>query len=314
LARKIPAIVKLIRNYNPEPINHAFQKNVSYSQLSMFRQCPKKWSLQYKEGHKQYTPTIHTVFGSALHEAIQHYLTVMYDKSGAAADREDIIGLFEEKLSEEYRVQYKKNGDSHFSNAVELREFFEDGVNIINYLKKNRSRYFSRKNTHLAGCEVPIIVTPNKRYTNVVYQGYLDVVLYHEYSDTFTIIDIKTSTKGWSKWAKKDEDKQFQLILYKKFFSETFNIPLEKINIEFFIVKRKLYESEDYVIPRIQQFVPASGKVKMNKATRALDEFITKVFDRKGYADVEHQATPDNPNNKCDWCAFYKTHLCPATF
>jgi hypothetical protein len=314
LARKIPAIVKLIRNYNPEPINHAFQKNVSYSQLSMFRQCPKKWSLQYKEGHKQYTPTIHTVFGSALHEAIQHYLTVMYDKSGAAADREDIIGLFEEKLSEEYRVQYKKNGDSHFSNAVELREFFEDGVNIINYLKKNRSRYFSRKNTHLAGCEVPIIITPNKRYTNVVYQGYLDVVLYHEYSDTFTIIDIKTSTKGWSKWAKKDEDKQFQLILYKKFFSETFNIPLEKINIEFFIVKRKLYESEDYVIPRIQQFVPASGKVKMNKATRALDEFITKVFDRKGYADVEHQATPDNPNNKCDWCAFYKTHLCPATF
>ena len=314
MARKIPAIVKLIRNYNPEPINHAFQKNVSYSQLSMFRQCPKKWSLQYKEGHKQYTPTIHTVFGSALHEAIQHYLTVIYDKSGAAADREDIIGLFEEKLSEEYRVQYKKNGDSHFSNAVELREFFEDGVNIINYLKKNRSRYFSRKNTHLAGCEVPIIVTPNKRYTNVVYQGYLDVVLYHEYSDTFTIIDIKTSTKGWSKWAKKDEDKQFQLILYKKFFSETFNIPLEKINIEFFIVKRKLYESEDYVIPRIQQFVPASGKVKMNKATRALDEFITKVFDRKGYADVEHQATPDNPNNKCDWCAFYKTHLCPATF
>tara|TARA_Y100000356_G_C11241728_1_gene281369 strand:- start:599 stop:1543 length:945 start_codon:yes stop_codon:yes gene_type:complete len=314
LARKVPAIVKLIRNYDPEPINHAYQKNVSYSQLSMFRQCPKKWSLQYKEGHKQYTPTIHTVFGSALHEALQYYLTVMYDKSGAAADREDIIGIFEEKLSEEYRVQYKKNGDSHFSSAVELREFFEDGVNIINYLKKNRGKYFSRKTTHLAGCEVPIIITPNKRYTNVVYQGYLDVVLYHEYSDTFTIIDIKTSTKGWSKWAKKDEDKQFQLILYKKFFSETFNIPLEKINIEFFIVKRKLWESEDFTIPRIQRFIPASGKVKMNKATKALDEFITKVFDRDGYANVDHQPTPDNPNNNCNWCAFYKTHLCPATF
>ncbi len=314
MARKVPAIVKLIRNYDPEPINHAYQKNVSYSQLSMFRQCPKKWSLQYKEGHKQYTPTIHTVFGSALHEALQYYLTVMYDKSGAAADREDIIGIFEEKLSEEYRVQYKKNGDSHFSSAVELREFFEDGVNIINYLKKNRGKYFSRKTTHLAGCEVPIIITPNKRYTNVVYQGYLDVVLYHEYSDTFTIIDIKTSTKGWSKWAKKDEDKQFQLILYKKFFSETFNIPLEKINIEFFIVKRKLWESEDFTIPRIQRFVPASGKVKMNKATKALDEFITKVFDRDGYANVDHQPTPDNPNNNCNWCAFYKTHLCPATF
>ena len=314
MAKKIPSIVKLIRNYDPEPINHAFQKNVSYSQLSMFRQCPKKWSLQYKEGHKTYTPTIHTVFGSALHEALQHYLTVMYDVSGAAADRENIIGIFEEKLSEEYRVQYKKNGNSHFSDAVELREFFEDGVNIINYLIKKRSRYFSKKNTYLAGCEVPIIITPNKRYTNVVYQGYLDVVLYNETLDEWTIIDIKTSTKGWSKWAKKDEDKQFQLILYKKFFSETFNIPLEKINIEFFIVKRKLWESEDYVIPRIQQFVPASGKVKMNKATNALNEFITKVFDREGYAEVDHQPTPNNPNNNCNWCAFYKTHLCSATF
>jgi len=311
--KKIPAIVNLVRNYNPEPINHAFQKNVSFSQLSMFRQCPKKWSLQYKEGHKTYTPTIHTVFGTALHEAVQHYLTVMYDESAAAADREDIIGFFEEKLSEEYKVQYKKN-NGHFSDAVELREFFEDGVNIINYLKKNRGKYFSKRGTYLAGCEVPIIINPNKRYTNVLYQGYLDLVLYNENTNKFDIIDIKTSTKGWSKWAKKDEDKQFQLILYKKFFSETFNVPLENINIEFFIVKRKLYESEDYVIPRIQRFVPASGKVKLNKATNALNDFITKVFTREGYAEVDHKATPDNPNNNCNWCAFYKTHLCPATF
>ena len=313
MARKIPSIVKLIRNYEPEPINHGYQKNVSYSQLSMFRQCPKKWSLQYKEGHKQYTPTIHTIFGTALHEAIQHYLTVMYDTSGAAADREDIVGMFEECLRNEYAKQYKKSG-SHFSTPEELREFFEDGVTIIEYLKKKRSRYFSRRGTYLAGCEVPIIIAPNKRYNNVLYQGFLDVVLYHENSDRFTIIDIKTSTKGWSAKAKKDEDKQFQLILYKKFFSEQFNIPLDKIDIEFFIVKRKLYESEDYVIPRIQEFTPASGKVKMNKATRALDEFITKAFTQEGFAEVEHQPTPDNPNNNCNWCAFYKTHLCPATF
>ena len=188
------------------------------------------------------------------------------------------------------------------------------GVNIIEYLKKKRSRYFSKRKTYLAGCEVPIVIAPNKRYNNVLYQGFLDVVLYNETLDEWTIIDIKTSTKGWSAKAKKDEDKQFQLILYKKFFSETFNIPLEKINIEFFIVKRKLYESEDYVIPRIQEFVPASGKVKMNKATRALDEFITKVFDQKGYAEVDHQPTPNNPNNNCNWCPFHKTHLCSATF
>ena len=124
----------------------------------------------------------------------------------------------------------------------------------------------------------------------------------------------RSSTSGWNAKAKKDEDKQFQLILYKKFFSETFNVPLDDIDIEFFIVKRRLYKSEDYVIPRIQQFKPASGKVKMNRASKALEEFITKVFDREGYADVEHLPTPNNPNNNCNWCAFHKTHLCSATF
>ena len=310
--RKVPNIVKEIRNYIPETLNHAYQKNVSFSQLSMFRQCPKKWSLQYKEGHKQYTPTIHTVFGTALHEAVQHYLTVMYDESAAAADREDIIGMFEDCLREEYQKQYKRS-NSHFSSPDQLREFYDDGATIINYLIKNRNKYFSKRGWYLAGCEVPIMIMPNKRYTNVLYQGFLDVVLYHEPTKKFHIIDIKTSTSGWNARAKKDEDKQFQLILYKKFFSETFNVPLDDIDIEFFIVKRRLYKSEDYVIPRIQQFKPASGKVKMNRASKALEEFITKAFDREGYAEVEHTPTPDNPNNNCNWCAFHKTHLCPAT-
>ena len=39
--------------------------------------------------------------------------------------------------------------------------------------------------------------------------GYLDIVMYHEPTNTFKIIDIKTSTKGWGSYAKKDESKQF---------------------------------------------------------------------------------------------------------
>ena len=75
--------------------------------------------------------------------------------------------------------------------------------------------------------------------------GYLDVVTYHEATETFKIIDIKTSTKGWSDYAKKDEDKQYQLLLYKQFFSEQYGIPLDKIEIEFFILKRKVLDIDD---------------------------------------------------------------------
>jgi len=311
--KKIPQIVKEIRAYQPPEINYAYQKNVSYSQFSMYRGCPKKWSLQYKDGIKVFTSTIHTVFGTALHEVLQHYLDVMYEQSGVAADRENLVEMFENALREEYKVQYKKNGNQHFSSSEELREFFDDGVEIIRTFAKKRSQYFNKKGWYLVGCEVPIVVTPNKRYSNVIYQGYLDVVMYHEPTNTFKIIDIKTSTKGWNDKTKKDEDKQFQLILYKKFFSEQFGIPVENIDIEFFIVKRKVYDHPDFVIPRIQTFKPASGKVKLNKATKALNEFIEEVFNKDGYKEKEHE--PNASKWNCGFCPFKNNpELCNASF
>ena len=311
--KKIPQIVREIKAFQPGEINYAYQKNVSYSQFSMYRSCPRKWAIQYKEGIKVFTSTIHTVFGTALHEAVQHYLDVMYEQSGAAADREDIIGIFEDALREEYKTQYKKNGNQHFSSADELREFFEDGVEILKTIKKKRNSYFSKKGWYLVGCEVPVVITPNKRYNNVIYQGYLDVVLYHEPTNTFKIIDIKTSTRGWDEKTKKDEDKQFQLILYKKFFSEQFNVPVDNIDIEFFIVKRKVYDHPDYVIPRIQTYKPASGKVKLNKASKALEEFIEEVFDKNGYKDKEYEPNPSKWN--CGFCPFKENpDLCGASF
>jgi hypothetical protein len=126
--------------------------------------------------------------------------------------------------------------------------------------------------------------------------------MYHEPTQTFKIIDIKTSTRGWNAKVKKDEDKQFQLILYKKFFSEQFNIPIDNIDIEFFILKRKVFDHPDYVIPRIQTFTPASGKVKLNKADKALNGFIEEVFDKKGYKDKNYTPTPSKWN--CTFCPF----------
>ena len=147
MARKIPPIVKIVRNYQPEPINFGYQKNISYSQLSMFRSCPKKWALQYKEGHKKQSPSIHMVFGTAFHEVIQHYLDVMYETSGAEADRIDVIELLEEKIREEYSIQYKKNNNQHFSSSEEIQEFFQDGVQILNYFTTYLSCLITRIKT-----------------------------------------------------------------------------------------------------------------------------------------------------------------------
>jgi len=311
MKKKLPPLLKEIKSKQLPQIDFATQKLVSYSQLSMFNECPKKWSLQYKEGHKQFTSSIHTVFGTALHEVLQAYLTTMYEKSGAEADRLNTSEMLQDSLREEYKKQYKANNNQHFVKPEELSDFYEDGVSIIREFTKDKGKYFSKRGWHLVGVELPLALHPHPKLYNILFQGYLDIVMYHEPTNKIKIIDIKTSKSGWGKREKSDEQKQFQLILYKKYFAEIYNHPIENIDIEFMIVKRKLYESEDFVIKRVQLYKPASGKVKLNKVSKSIEAFVEQAFDRNGYKDVEHQPTP---HKNCNWCSFHKTHLCSATF
>jgi hypothetical protein len=201
------------------------------------------------------------------------------------------------------------DNNAHFSNANEMREFFEDGIGIINWLKKKRSWFFKRKGWYLVGCELPLVIAPNKQLSNVLYTGYLDVVLYNENTETFKIIDIKSSTKGWNKFAKKDESKQYQLLLYKQFFSQQYGIPLENIDIEFFIVKRKVLDWDDANIMsphqayRVQTFTPPSGKIKLNRAKTAINDFINECFNSSGkIKEKDYPALPSKWN--CTFCPY----------
>ena len=302
MAKKIPPIIREIKQYKPQKVNYAFQKNISYSQYSMWKKCPKQWSLQYREGHKLYSPSIHTVFGKAFHETFQHYLEVMYEKSGAEADREDISEMLKDKLREHYLDDYKKNNSQHFTSPGELQTFYEEGVEILKFIKKNRGKYFSKRGWFLVGIETPITLSPNPKYPNILYIGYLDVVLYHEPSKTFKIIDIKTSTKGWNDYTKKDEEKQFQLILYKKFFAEQFGIPEKDIDIEFFIVRREVYTEGDFPQKPVQEFSPPSGKIKISRALKAVNEFIETCFEGNSYKETE--MLPNASKWNCTFCPY----------
>ncbi len=302
MSKKIPTIVKTIRDYTPQEINYAFQKSISYSQFSIWRQCPHKWELMYKDGHSAYTSTIHTVFGTAIHETLQHYLTTVYEESGAAADRINIEEYFETKFREIYLSEYKANNSTHFSSSAEMREFYDDGISIINFLKKRRNQYFSIKNWHLVGCELPLSITPDERYKNVILKGYIDLIMYNENTNKLKIYDIKTSTRGWNEAIKKDEDKQFQILFYKHYYGKQFNIPEENIDVEFFIVKRKIWEESEFPQSRVQEFSPASGKIKIKKAVTALTQFIEECFEPTGeYKPVTHRT---NPGKNCQYCPF----------
>ncbi len=309
MPKKIPKIIREIQNNPPQEINFAYQKNISYSQMSLFRSCPHRWKLQYKDKIKVFTSSIHTVFGTAIHETLQHYLDVMYNKSSKLADEIDLEDNFQTNFINEYQKQYKLNNNEHFSSAEEMREFFEDGVGILTWFRKKKSNYFKKRGWHLVGCELPIVIAPNKMYNNILYTGYLDLVLYDEKYNQFKIIDIKTSTRGWKDRDKKNEDKQFQLLLYKQFFSDQYHIPIDNIDIEFFIVKRKVltWDDDNILSPhqayRVQTFTPPSGRIKLGRAKKAIDNFVRECFVSSG--EIKEIHYPKSPSKwNCGFCPF----------
>jgi len=296
---KLTEIELKIKNYQPKEVDYRYQSTVSYSQYSMWRRCPHQWALAYLKGLAPYTASIHTIFGTAVHETMQHYLQVMYDQSGAAADREDIVGLFNERFKSIYKSEFEKT-KQHFSNPDEMREFYEDGVNILEWFKKHRSQFFTTRNVVLLGIEMPLMVGLSK---NLYLKGYIDFVLYDKDLDKVYIYDIKTSRSGWNDKAKKDDIKLAQILLYKEYFAKQYNIDVDKIEVEFFILKRKIWENDSFTIPYISSFKPPSGKIKRKQAAEKFSAFLTECFDSEGKM-INKEYNKIVSKDSCTYCPF----------
>ena len=278
---------------------------ISYSQLSMFNECPQRWKLNYVDKLSISESNIYLVFGTAMHEVIQTYLDIMYNNSVKNAEKLDLNKMLFDNMCEEFKKAKEQDGKPPCTKE-EISEFFQDGVEILNFIKSKRNQYFQKRDYELIGCEVPIDLKLKK---NVGFIGYLDLVILHKPTNTLKIIDIKTSTRGWNKYQKADKNKTQQLLLYKQFYAEQYNHPIENIEIEYFIVKRKLWENTDFPQKRVQKFVPASGKPSMNKVIKGLDLFLDVAFDNEGKHNTDKIfALPSK--KACKWCEFRKTEYC----
>ena len=278
---------------------------ISYSQLSMFSECPHKWKLNYIDKLRVSEPSIHLLFGTAMHEVIQKYLDVMYQYTVKRADMLNLERTLQEKMVEQFNID-KENYGKEPCTKEELKEFFQDGCDILDFFKKRSGDYFSKKGYELIGCEVPVEMGLQK---NLTWVGYLDIVMRDTIHDRIKIYDIKTSTMGWNKWMKADDNKTQQLLLYKQFYSKQYNHPIDKIDVEYFIVKRKLYEKAKFPQKRVQKFIPASGTVSMNKVAKKLTKFINEAFNEDG-THTKNELPPTPSKKACKWCEFKKTEHC----
>lgn len=295
----------------PNPFEYAKKarmmgkKSISYSQVNKFHKCPHRWRLEKIEKQKVRQPSIMLVFGTAFHETLQEYLNVMYTKTAVAADQLDLRAMLIQNMKDAYEGMGDKEETAKFISRDDMNDFFLDGMAILQWFKKRRGQYFSKKYTELVGIEMPIFmeVEYNK---NIMFNGFMDLVM--KEGDNIKIIDIKTSYRGWKKPKQKQEGAQLRL--YKKYFAEQYDVDIKNISIEYFIVKRKVYEGGDFPTKRVQIYSPASGKPSINKVDKMLKEFVEHAFlpNGKHNKEAEYPAYKDD----CKYCPFKQMgELCP---
>ena len=279
---------------------------VSFSQYSMWSSCPQQYKLSYIDGLSQSTSNIHSVFGSAMHETLQEYLSRCLRISKSQADKGmDTKAFLKEKMREIF-LKESNEGKDPICTKEELVEFLEDGNLILDYFQKSKNfnNFFSLKYDELVAIEQPI---NTKIREHINFLGFIDLVVRSTFDGKYRIIDFKTSTSGWSKYQKKDPTKNAQILLYKKFYSEMLGVSMDMIDVEFIILKRKVSDKTDYVIPRISRHVPANGKPSINKAWNEFNTFVDNVFNPDGTYRIDVQF-PKKPSKLCGWCEFYGTH------
>jgi hypothetical protein len=281
---------------------------VSFSQYSMWSSCPQQYKLNYIDKLGESSGNIHTIFGTGMHETIQHYLSVMYGVSKKQADEIDLDKLLLDKIKEAFTKEKEALSEGTPCTQIELEEFYGDGRRILAWFKKYCSKFYSKSGYELVGIEIPL----NANVKNGVhFIGFIDIVLRDLAENSIIIVDLKTSTMGWNQYQKADRLKNSQILLYKKYYSELFNIPMTKIKVEYQIMRRKLPEDSAFPIPYISKHIPANGTPSVNKVYDEFMAFINTVFDDEGnFRDIPYPKVPGQNKKNCKWCEFMSRGIC----
>ena len=292
------------------PIEQEGYARVSFSQYSMFANCPRSWELHYARKMGEYKPTIHTAFGTAFHETLQNFLSLYLEDKRQEALSLNLHEYLKQRMYEVYIEEVKNNSNEHFSTPEELSSFYMDGCTILNFVIANILKYFSPERYSLLGVEVPLFLQAKQSHEKVNMLSFLDLVLYDKIDDRIKIIDIKTSTKGWGKWALEDETKVSQVYIYKYFFSKRYDIPLEKVDLEFFIVLRQ----PEFRAERVQIFTPHTDNEKIFSSIENFNNFLDYCFNSDGSYKLNQRyyALSGNQGKNCRFCQFSERYdLCP---
>lgn len=273
-------------------------EKVSYSNISTFLQCQRKWKLTYIDKLDKKQDSADTIYGTVIHEAIQKFLHYYYSNTLTT------LQANKQKLLEQYSIFIMNGLEQGFIKKLNLsyqitEQYLGYGMELIKQFIPHVNKWFSKSGMELQGTEIQLNI--NEPNWKIRFNGYIDILLHDKKNNRYKIIDLKTSRTSWNDNQKNDQVKRLQLLLYKIFLSQLKSIPLQNIDIEFLILKKIVFQGQ-YKVSRIQKYQPPHGKATINKAVKLFNETLKEM---EILCESKLQGEM-NPTNYCNWCSFYK--------
>ena len=251
--------------------------HVSYSEVKLWHECPRKHKLQYIDKIDGFKGNLHTAFGTAIHSVCEH---------GLLNEDLDRGKHFLDEFAKEIKSLEKKGVEVEHDLYHQMLEQYEP---IVDSFRDELDNYFEN-------CEV--VSTEEKLYEDMEghdlkFKGFIDLVVKTE-DGKYHILDWKTTSWGWNSRRKSDKIVNYQLTLYKYFWAQKHGVPLDKVETHFGLLKRTAKKNNTEI------FRVTSGPTKVRNALTFLEKAVINI---KRKLAIKNRLS-------CKGCAFYKTQHC----
>ena len=275
-------------------------KHISYSEWKNWSICPYYHKLTYIDKVKQFQGNIHTAFGKALHTLCEETLT----KTEQYKSSEKIITLLKKEFVKELKalpVEEQQRANNDFN----LREWMDKGIEIIPDLYRTLVDKFGKlgEDWHVLAAEEKLY-EPISEFTDAEkkFKGFIDLVVMSNKDKKVHLIDWKTCSWGWKREKKSDTTLAYQLVFYKHFYAQKYDVEPKDLECHFVLLKRTAKPGSKVEFVRV-----TAAKKRTQDAMKTL---TTALYNITNERYIKNRNSCVNCKQRPGACEFYRTEHC----
>ena len=256
--------------------------HISFSELKNWDKCPFYHKLTYIDKLKLFQGNVFTAFGTAMHTVCEQLLMEKCsnpDETFKAAFKEGLTKL-PESVECDHNLIKNMVFQAHDLFPLVMpavRKYFGDEYEVISVEEQ--------------------LMEPINGFEDYNFKGYVDLVIKTP-DGKYHVIDWKSCSWGWDSRKKSDKMILYQLVYYKKYFSQKHGVDPSDVEVHFGLLKRTAKKD------RIELFRVSSGEKRTKNAINFLNKAVYNITNKKFTKNKLACHGPFGP------CEFYNTEHC----